>query len=314
MAPQGCDPGALPGEAVSGYALYGVLANDRSLVGPDGSLIAYRVEGRGPAMVLTNGITTSNFLWSYLHRRWQGRHTVINWDLKGHGRSAPARSPAAVTIPALAEDLLRVLDAAGHERATLVGFSMGCQICLEAYRLAPGRVDALVLLLGGAGRVFDNALGPVGKLLHGGIARMSTRSFTIGLRGLQRVVGSPIAYRLGRSLRLLGREAARADVQRIIDHFVRDIDPETLAAMALAAQAHSAEDLLPEIAVPTLLVGGDRDVFAPGARVAAEMQRKIPRSELLRLPYGTHTSLVEHHAEIGAAVDDFLRRRLAPGT
>jgi len=291
-----------------------MLANDRSLVGPDGGLIAYRVEGRGPAMVLTNGITTSNFFWSYLHRRWQRHHTVINWDLKGHGRSAPARSPEAVTIPALAEDLLRVLDAAGGARATLVGFSMGCQICLEAYRLAPDRVDAMVLLLGGAGRVFDAALGPLGKLLHGGISRMSTRSFTIGLRGLQRVVGSPIAYRLGRSLRLLGREAGRADVQRIVEHFVRDLDPATLASMAMAAQEHSAEDLLPQITVPTLLVGGDRDVFAPGARVAAQMQGKIPGSELLRLPYGTHTSLVEHHAEIGAAVDDFLHRRLSQKT
>ncbi len=291
-----------------------MLANDRSLVGPDGSLIAYRVEGRGPAMVLTNGITTSNVFWSYLHRRWRARNTVINWDLKGHGRSAPARSPEAASIEALAADLLRVLDAAGSERATLVGFSMGCQVCLEAYRLAPDRVDALVLLLGGAGRVFDAALGPLGKLLHGGIARMSPRGFSIGLRGLQRVVASPIAYRLGRSLRLLGREAERADIQRIIDHFVRDLDPATLSAMALAAQAHSAEDLLPQITVPTLLVGGDRDVFAPGARVSQEMQRKIPQSELLRLPYGTHTSLVEHHAEIGAAVDDFLRRRLSRKT
>jgi pimeloyl-ACP methyl ester carboxylesterase len=287
-----------------------LLANDRSLVGPDGGLLAYRVEGRGPALLLTNGITTSNFFWSYLHRRWQGRHTLINWDLKGHGRSAPARSPEAASIPALAEDLLRVLDASGHERATLVGFSMGCQVCLEAYRRAPERVTALVLLLGPAGRVFDNVLGPLGKLLHRTIAGLSTRGFTLGLRSVQRVVGSPFAYRLGRGLRLVGPAATRADVQRFIDHFVRDIDPATLAAMALAAQAHSAEDLLPRITVPTLIVGGDSDVFAPGARVGVDMQRKIPGSELLRLPYGTHTSLFEHHAEIGAAIDEFLARRL----
>ena len=95
---------------------------------------------------------------------------------------------------------------------------------------------------------------------------------------------------------------------------MRDLDPGTLAAMALAAQAHSAEDLLPHIEVPTLIVGGDSDVFAPGARVAVHMHRKIPGSELLRLPYGTHTSLFEHHAEIGAAIDDFLARRVAPST
>jgi pimeloyl-ACP methyl ester carboxylesterase len=291
-----------------------LFVNDRSLVGPDGGVVAYRVDGAGPALVLTNGITTSNFFWSYLHRRWQDRHTVINWDLKGHGRSEPARSPEAASIPALADDLLRVLDAAGQARATLVGFSMGCQVSLEAYRRAPERVEALVLLLGAAGRVFDTALGPLGKLLHLGIERMSKRAFAFSLRGMQRIVGSPVAYRLGRGLKLVGREAGRADVQRFIDHFVKDLDPATLAAMALAAQAHSAEDLLPRIAVPTLIVGGDSDVFAPGARVAMHMHREIPGSELLRLPYGTHTSLFEHHAEIGAAIDEFLARRLPART
>ncbi len=287
-----------------------MFANDRRLSSADGSAVAFRVEGQGPALLLTNGITTSNFFWSYLHRRWASRHTVINWDLKGHGQSAPARSPEAASVPALADDLLRVLDASGQPRATLIGFSMGCQVSLEAYRRAPERVEALVLLLGASGRVFDTALGPVGKLLHRGIAGMSRRAFAVSLRGLQRVVGSRVGYRLGRGLRLVGPEAKRADVQRFIDHFVRELDPATLAAMALAAQAHSADDLLPQIRVPTLIVGGDSDVFAPGARVGAEMQRKIPGSELLRLPYGTHTSLFEHHAEIGAAIDDFLARRV----
>lgn len=291
-----------------------MLSNDRSLVAADGTQVAYHIHqgGPGPTLVLTNGITTSNFFWTHLHRRWAPGHTLINWDLKGHGRSGPARSPEGASISALADDLLRILDAAGVERGVLAGFSMGCQVTLELYRRAPERVSALVLLLGPAGRVFDTALGPLGKLLHGSVQRMSPRVFALGLKGMQRVVGSPFGYRLGRGLRMIGPEAARADVQRFIDHFVADLDPPTLAAMVLAAQAHSAEDLLPRIAVPTLVVGGDSDIFAPGSRVAVHMQRKIPGSELLRLPYGTHTSLFEHHVEIGAAIDEFLIRRLIP--
>jgi pimeloyl-ACP methyl ester carboxylesterase len=288
--------------------------NDRLVRAADGTQVAYHVHlgGPGQTLVLSNGITTSNFFWTYLHRRWAPRHTLINWDLKGHGRSGPARSPEGASIPALADDLLRILDAEKVERAVLAGFSMGCQVTLELYRRAPERVSALILLLGPAGRVFDTALGPIGKLLHGGIERMSPRMFALGLRGVQRLVTSPLGIPLGRGLRLVGPEATRADVQRFIDHFAQQIDPPTLAAMVLAAQAHSAEDLLPRIAVPTLVVGGDSDVFAPGSRVAAHMHRKIPGSELLRLPYGTHTSLLEHHAEIGAVIDEFLDRRLAP--
>ncbi len=286
-----------------------MLVNDRSLVTADGSRLAYRVAGEGPVMLLTNGITTSNFFWHYLHPRWTDQAKVVTWDLPGHGRSGPAPDPTAVTIPALARQLLAVLDAAGDERATLVGFSMGCQVCLEAYRQAPSRVEALVLLLGPAGQVFSTALGPLGKLLHRAISQMSPRLFRHSLRGVQRLVGSRLGPPLGRGLRLIGPHATAADVQHYIDHFVRDLDPPSLAAMALAAQAHSAADLLPKITVPTLVVGGDRDIFAPSTRVAAQFQPQIPGSELLRLPYGTHTSLFEHHAEIGAAVDDFLVRR-----
>lgn len=319
---RGCPPHA-PGTPspvarmrAAGYAPGPMPINDRTVVAADGTQVAYHVHhgGAGPAMVLTNGITTSNFFWTYLHRRWAPRHTLINWDLKGHGSSGPTRSPGGVSMPALADDLLRILDAAGIERAVLAGFSMGCQVTLELYRRAPERVRAMVLLLGPAGRVFDTALGPVGKLLHGSIERMSPRVFALSLRGVQRLVASPLGYPLGRGLRLVGPEATRADVQRFIDHFVAQIDPPSLAAMALAAQAHSAEDLLPRITVPTLVVGGDSDLFAPGSRVAAHIQRKIPGSELLRLPYGTHTSLLEHHTEIGAAVDEFLERRLEPAT
>jgi pimeloyl-ACP methyl ester carboxylesterase len=291
-----------------------MLVNDRTLVAADGTQVAYHIHpgGPGPTLALTNGITTSNFFWSYLYRRWAPGHTLINWDLKGHGRSGPARSPEGASIPALADDLLRILDVAGIERTVLVGFSMGCQVSLELYRRAPERVSALVLLLGAAGRVFDTALGPLGKLLHRGIGRMSPRVFALSLRGVQRLVASPIGYPLGRGLHMIGPAAGRADVQRFIDHFVDELDPPTLAAMALAAQAHDAHDLLPRITVPTLVVGGDSDIFAPGPRVAAQMHRQIPASELLRLPHGTHTSLFEHHAEIGAAVDEFLRRRLPP--
>lgn len=273
------------------------------IVAADGTRVAYRVSGRGPALVLCNGITTSNFFWTYLEPRWARSFQVIAWDLKGHGRSEPARTVEGVTMPALARDALQILDAEQIDAAVFVGFSMGCQVALEAYRCAPERVRALALLLGPAGRVFDTALGPVGPLLHRAITRLPRSGFRMAFRAMQRVVGLRGSWRLGQWLRLIGPDATRADVQLYIDHFLRDIDPATLAAMCLAAQQHDAGDLLPQIAAPTLIVAGDRDVFAPSEQVGVRMHRAIPRSELLRLPAGTHTSLFEHHEEIGAAVE-----------
>jgi pimeloyl-ACP methyl ester carboxylesterase len=286
---------------------------ERHIVAADGTRVAYRVSGSGPALVLCNGITTSNFFWTHLEPRWSQKFTVVAWDLKGHGRSEPARTPGGVTMPALAGDALRILDAEQIEAAAFVGFSMGCQIALEVYRCAPARVRALALVLGAAGRVFDTALGPLGPLLHRAIARIPRAGFGLVFRGMQRVVGLPGSWRLGQWLRLIGPAAARDDVQLYIDHFLRDIDPATLAAMCLAAQQHDAGDLLPRIAVPTLIVAGDRDVFAPSERVGLRLHRAIRGSELLRLPAGTHTSLFEHHREIGEAVERVCGRDPAVG-
>jgi pimeloyl-ACP methyl ester carboxylesterase len=246
--------------------------------------------------------------WTHLAPRWARRFTVITWDLKGHGRSEPARTAGGAAIPALARDARQILDAEGVDDAAVVGFSMGCQIALETYRLGPARVRALALLLGPAGRVFDQAFGPVGPILHELIRRLPAPGFRLAFAGLRGLVGVRGNVRLARLLGLIGPAAAREDVLRVVEHLVSAVDPATLAAMALAAQEHSAADLLPAIAVPTLVVAGDRDAFAPAARVGVPLHRAIAGSELLRLPAGTHTSLLEHHREIGLAVERLCER------
>jgi pimeloyl-ACP methyl ester carboxylesterase len=68
--------------------------------------------------------------------------TVIRYDVRGFGRS----SRDEVTEYTHADDLWRLLDHLGHERAVLVGLSMGGRIVLEAALAAPQRVISLVLL------------------------------------------------------------------------------------------------------------------------------------------------------------------------
>ncbi|MCB9569363.1 MAG: alpha/beta hydrolase [Myxococcales bacterium] len=284
-----------------------MIINDRSVVAADGTHVAYGIRGSGPPLALTNGLSTSVFFWKHLYPEWIRRFTVITWDFKGHGASEPARTPGGVTMPALADDLRRILDDAGVDRAIMVGFSMGCQVILEAYRAYPERVSALVPILGPFERVFDTALGPLGRVLKHLVRRTPTPIFSASARTFGQVARLPLTVPLGRSLRLIGPEASEADMRLFTEH-LRRVDPPTLAAMALAAQAHSAADLLPQIEVPTLIVAGDADVFAPTRLVGEPMHRRIPGSELLRLPRGTHTSLFEHPREIGEAFAAFVDR------
>ena len=62
---------------------------------------------------------------------------------------------------------------------------------------------------------------------------------------------------------------------------------------------------------PVLLLSGDRDPFAPSELVGVPLQHSAPGSELLRLPLGTHTALLEEPQLIAETVERFVTRSFA---
>jgi pimeloyl-ACP methyl ester carboxylesterase len=283
----------------------------RRVRAPDGTDLAYWVRGHGGAMVLTNGLTTTTSFWSYLAPRFERSHRVLSWDLPGHGASSPARSAKAALLSEQPEFLVRLMDAAGMERAVQVGWSTGCQVVLELYRRYPERCAALVLILGAAGRVLSTARLPLpGAMIHLLVRHMPRPIFGGFTRALAHLAHAPGGQLAPRALGLIGKGTTRADAALITDH-LRRIDTRTVQAMIASAQAHSAHDVVPAITVPTLIVAGDRDPFAPAATVGVPMHANCPASEFVRLPDGTHTALLDHAGVIGDAVDDFLQRRVA---
>jgi pimeloyl-ACP methyl ester carboxylesterase len=83
-----------------------------------------------PTLVLVHGAMGDHGVWNLL-ARWFAHHghSVLAVDLPGHMRSA---GPALASIEDMADWLLRVLKAAGVQRAALAGHSMGSLIALEA--------------------------------------------------------------------------------------------------------------------------------------------------------------------------------------
>jgi pimeloyl-ACP methyl ester carboxylesterase len=97
-----------------------------------------------PAVVFIHGAQNDHSVW-ILQTRYFAHHgfNVLAVDLPGHGRS---KGPAKASIEEMAAWILALLDAAGVERAMLVGHSMGSLIALEASHRAPQRVSALAML------------------------------------------------------------------------------------------------------------------------------------------------------------------------
>lgn len=96
-----------------------------------------------PCVVLLHGALNDHSVFTLL-ARWLAHHGhgVLALDLPGHRRS---EGPALPSIEAMADWVLAVLDAAGVQRATLGGHSMGSLVALQAAAQAPDRAERLLM-------------------------------------------------------------------------------------------------------------------------------------------------------------------------
>jgi len=107
--------------------------------------VYWRETGAGPVLVLLNGWTASGQAWP---RAWvrslEARYRLVRIDNRGSGHSRFADTP--FTMADMADDVAAVLDAGGHETATVLGLSMGGMIAQEFALRHGSRLDGLMLM------------------------------------------------------------------------------------------------------------------------------------------------------------------------
>lgn len=109
---------------------------------PDAEL-HYEVIGRGSPVLLVPGLGGLASYWQPNIAALAARHTLILHDHRGCGRST--RSEMNYSVELLADDLLKLMDCIGLDRASLVGHSTGGAIGQILAAKAPSRIDRLVL-------------------------------------------------------------------------------------------------------------------------------------------------------------------------
>ncbi len=281
---------------------------ERRFVSFDGTEIVYQAMGEGRPILLCNGLAGSWKAWSHQIQYFRDRYRLLSWDYRGLYRSGRPSDPRAMTVVDHARDGVRLLEEEGIERLAIVGWSMGVQVALEMFRLAPDKVASLALVNGLAGRSWDYVfnLSVVGRLLP---------PFLRGLRFVPRVIEAIIgqASRFpdpGEWIKRIGLAARTLD-EDVFSALVEDfatLDMGTYVDLLERVGEHDAWDLLPQIDVPTLLVTGSRDAFTP--RSAAErMVRRIRSSELMVIPGATHYAAFEYPELLNLRLEKFLRER-----
>jgi pimeloyl-ACP methyl ester carboxylesterase len=227
--------------------------------------VTYRTAGEGPVLLLIHGMAGSATTWKQVMPRLAERFTVVAPDLLGHGSSD---KPAGdYSLGAFASGLRDLLVALGHERATVVGQSLGGGVAMQLAYQYPERCERLVLVSAGGLGVEVN---PVLRLLTLPGSEAVLRLACAGpVRGTVESVGglawrlglqpAPVVRELWRSYASLADDATRKAFLRTLRAVV---DPRGQAVSA-ANRLHLAGE------VPTLIVWGDADPIIPVDHAAA---------------------------------------------
>ena len=132
----------------------------------DGVKIHYEVHGSGPPLLLTHGYSSTSGMWQGQIAALSKHHTLMLWDMRGHGQSDYPENAAAYSEALTVADMAAVLDAVGAGQAIVGGLSLGGYMSLAFYRAHPERVRALLIIDTGPGFKKDEAREVWNKRAH----------------------------------------------------------------------------------------------------------------------------------------------------
>ena len=123
----------------------------------NGVELYFEVYGQGPVLLLTHGFSATCDMWRGQVETLSRKHTLVIWDMRGHGQSDYPEDPAAYSETLTVADMAALLDQVKAGRAIVGGLSLGGYMSLAFYRAHPERVRALLIIDTGPGFRKDQA-------------------------------------------------------------------------------------------------------------------------------------------------------------
>lgn len=255
--------------------------------------------------MLVNGLGGRISAYSRLIETFCDTFQFLSWDYRGLFDSSPPRAKNKLRVMDHAKDCEAVLKAFDVKQAVFIGWSMGVEITLEAYRNLSPYFKAMVLLNGtegeiirsmSPGKIFASLLLKAVKALH--------RRHELVTRSLHRLIDLNMLPFL---LPYIGLIQRNQDVFLSLMKDYLELDTSYFFEILLYADRHTAKDILPRIAVPCLVIGGEKDWLSPVKNVR-RMARQIPGAELRIIPRASHYALLEYPEEVISTMDSFFRK------
>jgi pimeloyl-ACP methyl ester carboxylesterase len=201
--------------------------------------------------------------------------------------------PGDFALADYANCLAALIDALALGPAHVAGLSWGGTVVQELYRHRPELVATLILV--------DTYAGWKGSL-----PEEEVRARVAGARQL---LAAP-AEDFDPTLPGLFAGDPPTEFVALLEAIAADVRRDSLETQLFVMAEADQRDLLPRIAVPTLLIWGELDARSP-LSVAREFQQAIPDTKLVVIPGCGHVSHLEQPEQFNEAVRTFCRAHSA---
>lgn len=254
--------------------------------------IGYTEAGRGVPLVLLHAFPLTAAMWAAQRTGLATDCRVITPDQRGFGAS-PKLPDDEPGLGVVADDVRELLDLLDLPTVVLGGLSMGGYVALEFLRRYPERVAGL--LLADTKATADEPGAAEKRHLIARRVEAEADSAILRREVVPNLIGGTTRWQ-------------RPDVYETVAALAVAQPPAAVAwaERAMAARPDSTE-LLPQVAVPTLVIVGEDDAVTPPEDAVA-LANGIPGAALRRIPAAGHLTALEAPERFNAAVRTLLAR------
>ncbi|HWO93322.1 MAG TPA: alpha/beta fold hydrolase [Dehalococcoidia bacterium] len=260
----------------------------------NGIRIHYEEHGAGYPLILAHGYSATLAMWERQVEALSAKYRLVLYDMRGHGQSEAPEDFAAYTMEAYAADQAGLLDHLGIEQAFVGGLSMGGMVALQFAVTYPERVRALLLC-------DTSAENPPGMAEE---AERADQIWAVAQRFIAERGREEFAKRLLANFQRLPLPNVDPQMQ---ERYVERMANASLHGHFGASKAVRARPSLlprlPELAMPTLIIVGDRDPLVPAA---AAMKQAIPSARTVLFSECGHGTAAWKPDVFNHVVLDFL--------
>lgn len=241
--------------------------------------------GSGTPLVLSHGFLMDGDMFEPQVRHLSGRHRVITWDQRGHGRTQSDGKP--FTYWDSADDLAALLDHLRVRRAVVGGMSQGGMVSMRFALRHPERTAGLVLIDTQSGLEDPDKLAQY-DLMH---------EVWTGSGPNEQLLAMTAAI-------IIGNE--RPESPAWIEKWKAREPSELTPIYRTLVDRDDISDRLGEIRAPAIVIHGAEDV-AIEMSLAERLCARLPGCQgVVKVEGAGHASNLTHPETVNQAIDGFL--------